>query len=212
MKKVFTIIALLGFAVLVKAQVNEGTAVLNKMERPAIIGEFNFPSAVTESVLLEDMKYRGFGKGDESKGFHKYAGILFPYISTEKIDFYFKVNDKSNKEKNVSIVSVIVSKGYDNFVSGATDPAIMDSTKAYLSGLMFKFEQKKLEFDIEEQRDVVAKAEKKYQNLVGDGESLITRLKSIEESIAKNQQEQDAQKALLEKEKQLLDTLKSLLK
>lgn len=208
MKKLFTIFAVIGLATIVKAQVTEGTAVFNRVEQPAVIAEFNYSTDVVEAVLMDDMKYRGFGKGSETKGFHRFEGILFPYLSGDKIDFYFKVSEK-NKEKGKSVVTVLVSKGSDMFVSRAYEPAIVDSTKAYLRGFTEAFSQKKLDFDIQEQRDIVAKAEKKYQNLVGDGETMVTKLKNLEADIEKNKQEQAKQKALLDKEKQLLETLKS---
>jgi hypothetical protein len=208
MKKLFTIIAVIGLATALKAQIAEGTAVLNRVEQPAVVAEFNYSPEVVEAVLMDDMKYRGFGKGSETKGFHKFEGILFPYLSGDKIDYYFKVSEK-NKEKGKSIVSVIISKGGGTFVSSAYDPAIMDSTKAYLNGFSEAFEQKKLDFDIDSQRDIIAKEEKKYQKLVGDGETMVTKLKNLEADIEKNNQEQAKQKAVLDKEKQLLETLKS---
>lgn len=208
MKKLFTIFAVIGLAAVLKAQVTEGTAVFNRVEQPAVIAEFNYSPEVVEAVLMDDMKYRGFGKGSETKGFHKFEGILFPYLSGDKIDLYFKVSEK-NKEKGKSVVSVLVSKGSDMFISSAYEPAIMDSTKSYLKGFTEAFDQKKLDFDIQDQLEVVTKAEKKYQNLVGDGESMVTKLKNLEADIEKNKQEQAKQKAALDKEKQLLDTLKS---
>ncbi len=211
MKTLITITILLILAGKSEAQVSEGTAVFNKAEQPAVTGEFNFPAAVTEQVLLDDLKYRGYGKGYTVKGFHRYEGIIFPDISPEKIDFYFKVNEKG-KEKDKSIVTVLVSKGGGTFVSRSGDPAIVDSAKAYLMSLIPAFGKMKLQLDIEEQSEAVARAEKKYKNLVGEGETLVTRLKDLEAGIEKNKQEQEAQKTRLEKEKQLLETLKSRLK
>ncbi|HOW31518.1 MAG TPA: hypothetical protein PLP88_08125 [Bacteroidales bacterium] len=208
MKKLFTLLAVIGLANVLKAQVADGTAVFNRVEQPAVIAEFNYSPAVVEAVLMDDMKSRGFGKGSVTKGYHKFEGIMFPYLSSDKIDFYFKVSEK-NKEKGKSMVSALVSKGGEMFVSSAYDPAIMDSTKAYLMGFTEAFDQKKLDFDIEDQRQVLAKAEKKYENLVGDGESMVTKLKNLESDIEKNKQEQAKQKDLLDKEKQLLETLKS---
>lgn len=212
MKTLFTTIILLAISVFAFSQVKDGTVALNKIERPAVIGEFEYDASIVEAVILEDMKYQGFGKGDGFKGFQKYAGILFASLSSEKIDFYFKVDPKSKKEKDKSIVYVVISKGYDNFVNSSSDPAIIEATKQYLTGLIDKFGQQKIKLAIEEQKEVVEKADKKLNTLIVTAESLKTKQKEIEESIAKNAQDQETQKTVLAKEKELLENLKLQLK
>lgn len=212
MKTLFTMFVLLGISAFAFSQVKDGTVALNKIDRPAVIGEYEYEASIVEAVILEDMKYQGFGKGDGFKGFQKYAGILFTNLSSEKIDFYFKVDPKSKKEKDKSIVYVVISKGYDNFVSSSSDPAIIEATKQYLSGLIDKFGQQKIKLAIEEQKEIVEKADKKLNSLVVTAESLKTKLKEIEDSIVKNAQEQETQKTVLAKEKELLENLKLQLK
>ena len=212
MKSIFLLIAALFVAGFVSAQIIEGTVTMNKVVRPAIAGEFNFTSEVTEAVILEDLRTRGFGKGDSQKDFKMYAGIAFPMFSTEKIDLYVKVAPKSKSEKGKSLVYLVISKGYDNFISGATDQATMDSAKIYLGSLMGKFEQEKLRLDIDAQQELIAKVQKKYDALVGTGESLQTKKQDIEKEIEKNLTEQNNQKAELDKEKQILDALKAQLR
>lgn len=212
MKNIFLLFTALLFAGVVSAQISEGTVTMNKVERPAIVGEFNFTSEVTEAVILEDLRTKGFGKGDSNKDFKMFAGVTFPMISREKIDLYVKVMTKSKSEKGKSVVYLVISKGYDNFVSGATDQAAIDSAKIYLGSLMGQFEQKKLKLDIAAQEATIEKLQKKYDALVGTGESLQTKKEDIEKDIEKNQNDQATQKAELDKEKQILDSLKTQLK
>lgn len=208
MKTIFTLLVLLGISAIAFPQVKDGTVTMNKIDRPAVIGEFEYEASIVNAVILEDMKYQGFGKGDSFKGFQKYAGIQFAQLSSEKIDFYFKVDSKSKKEKDKSIAYVVISKGYDNFVTSSSDPAIIEAAKQYLSGLLDKFGQQKIKLAIEDQKVIVDKADKKLNSLVVNAETLKTKLKEVEDSIVKNTQDQETQKSVLEREKQLLESLK----
>ncbi len=190
------------------AQITEGQFTLNKINRPSLVGEFNFSPEIVESVILEDLKYNGFPKAADSKGFKFYTAIVFEKITTDKIDLYIKVDDVK-KEKDKSIVTMIITKGPESFVSSSGDPETFKSASAYLLGLIPKFESRQLEINITEQEAIIKKAEKTYNSLIGTGESLQGKKADIEASIAKNKKEQEDQSSVLEKERKLLETLKS---
>jgi hypothetical protein len=208
MKTTIAILTLILIANTVNSQISEGTATFNKIERTAVVGNFNYAPEVVKAVILEDMKYNGFIKSSETKGYKLFPGILFTQISQEKIDFYLKVDDVKN-EKDQSIVYILISKGGENFINNSTDPDAIRNCIAYLQGLIPKFEANQLEIDITKQEAVIKKAEKTFNSLVGTGESLKSKKQDIEENIAKNLKEQENQKLTLEKERQLLETLKS---
>lgn len=190
------------------SQITEGQVTMNKINRPSIVGEFNFSQEIVESVILEDLKYNGFPKASDSKGFKFFAGIVFEKISSEKIDLYIKV-DGIKKEKDKSTVTMVITKGPESFVSSSGDPETFKTASAYLLELKPKFEARQLEINITVQEAVIKKAEKTYNSLIGTGESLQSKKADIEASIAKNKKEQEDQSALLEKERKLLETLKS---
>jgi hypothetical protein len=191
----------------VKAQVTDGKLAIDKVDQPAVVGTFSFSADITTAVIQDDLKYRGFGKGDEKRGLYKYTGILFTDISTDKIDFYFKVEQGDKKNENTSTVYILVSKGYDNFISRANSPDVYKAAIKYLEGLMAKFEAKKLDIDIENQAKIVKDAEKKYNNAVDDGKTLADKKAKIEQQISDNTKVQEESKASLDKEKELLETL-----
>lgn len=209
MKYLSLLTAVLFSGLAVTAQSVEGTAEYNKAVKPAVICEFPYPPALVENVLFDDLKQKGFGKGKGTKGFEVYQAINFTEISTDKIDFYVKVERKSRKEKDISVITVLLSKGYDNFVSGASDASMVQNAMTYVNGLKPKLEKTSLEIQIADQEEVLKKAEKKMTDLVDDASSLEKKKKKIEEEIDDNKKEQEKQKSEVEKQKQILDSIKA---
>jgi hypothetical protein len=191
-----------------KAQVTDGKLTIEKVDQPAVVGNFGFAPEIIENVLLSDLKDKGFKKSDEKKGLYKYEGILFTDLSADKIDFYFKVEQADKKDPNSSTVYLLVSKGYDNFVSRSNASDIFKATTKYLEGLMAKFEARKLELDIENQEKLLKDAEKKYNNAVDDGKSLADKKLKIEQEILENTKLQEESKLSLDKEREALESLK----
>jgi hypothetical protein len=208
MKTTIILLALILTGYVLTAQVSVGTVAYNKVERTSVVGQFDYSPEVVKASIIEDLKYNGFVKSSDSKGFKMYPGIIFTQISPDPIDLYIKVDDVK-KEKDKSMVYLMISKGGENFINNTTDPEIITACSNYLQSLKPKFEARQLEINITEQEALIKKAEKTYNSLIGTGESLQDKKKDIEENIAKNLKEQENQKALLEKEKKLLETLKS---
>jgi hypothetical protein len=205
MKTLIALLAILMLSLATMAQVSEGRTTINKADQPAVLGDFNFSPDVVEYVLLDDLKSLGFGKGSESKGFRQYTGIVFNQLSYDKIDLYLKV-EKNRHDKTRSTVTMLVSK--DNaFVSGSNYPGIIRGATDYLNNLMPKFAERKHSLDVGDQQESVNKAEKKYNSLISKGESLLTKKRSIEDEISQNQKDQDEQKKLLDKERDILRSM-----
>ena len=209
MKKIGLFILYTSFGFFASAQSVESTTEYNKTQQPAVICEFPYPPALVETVLTDDLKQKGFGKGKSSKSFQVFQAINFTEISADKIDFYVRVEKKSRKEKDISTITVLVSKGYDNFISGAADASIMQNTMAYINGLKTKLEKSSLEIQIADQEDVLRKEEKKMSNLVDDLASLEKKKKNLEEDIEDNKKDQEKQKSEVEKQKQILESIKA---
>ncbi len=132
MKKVFLFALCIGAALFAGAQSVEGTADYNKNKQPALICEFPYPPGLVETVLGDDLKQKGFGKGKSTKGYQLYQAINFSEVSGEKIDLYVRVEKKSRKEKEAATLTVLVSKGYDNFIGSSTDATIMNKLADYV--------------------------------------------------------------------------------
>jgi hypothetical protein len=202
MKTFLALLAFLTISLVTVAQVSEGRTTINKTDQPAIIGDFSFSPDVVEYVILDDLKTLGFGKGSESKGFRQYPGIVFNKLSYDKIDLYLKV-DKNKRDKTRSLVYLLVSKN-NAFIGGSDSPELIKGATDYLNSLMPKFAERKHSLDINDQQETVNKAEKKYNSLISKGETLLTKKRSIEDEISQNLKDQEEQKKLLDKEREIL--------
>jgi hypothetical protein len=153
------------------SQAYEGKADYQKAQQPAAIAEFPYSSGMVENAIKDKLEKQGYG-GKESKGFRIFRGVRVPEISSDPVDLYFKVDRKSRREKDASMVYLMVSKGNDS-ISG--DAQLMSNARSYLNNLKPAMDGYSLELQIAEQESQVKKNEKKFDNLVDDGTSLEQR-------------------------------------
>lgn len=179
MKKILILMAFISIALAVRAQITEGKLEVDKEDRPAIIATFNYPPAIVLSVLQEDLKNRGLGKGNEKKDIYRYEGIEFPELSKEKIDLFFKVEQADKKDPNKTLVYFLIKKADNNFVSSKDGAEIYNAAITYLTSLTPMFEIKKLEEAIAIQEAAVKEAENKLK----EAESVLKDLKKQKEKL-----------------------------
>lgn len=208
MKKLLLLPLLLVFFLSAKSQVTEGSIQINKTNQPAVIAQFNYSKDVVENVMADFFKNANLGKSRKFKGFQKFEGVVFQQIADERIDLYYKVSSKS-KRSQTSTVHMLVSKGYDNFVSSNSNPEIMAKAKEVLASLVTEFEAKDLRNQIEAQQKVVDRADRDLKSLYSEGENLKSRIKKLQDDLEENGKKQENQNALLEKEKKALEELKA---
>jgi len=83
---------------------------------------------LVEAMIAGKLKDAGIKTHGKKKKLYTYKDVSLPEISPNKIDLYYMVQKKKHKSK----ISFIVSKGYDNYVSTATDPAVAANIIAFL--------------------------------------------------------------------------------
>ena len=108
------------------------TVEFNKKSQPAVVAQFDMPGAIAEGAIKKRMSDAKIKGGSTKDGFITYQEIVIPEIRAEKIDVYFKIEDR----KNASTVYMLTSKGYENFMSKESDPEVSDRTIAFLNSLM----------------------------------------------------------------------------
>lgn len=204
---------MLAFAVLflslssVTAQSTTATVEYLKINRQAVVNEVPFPEKTIKDAIDNKMQQMGY-KGKESKGFMVYKGVRLPELGSDSYDLYFMADKISRKNKDNSTLTLLISKGFDNFASDSTDGSLIKNAKTYLDSIRNMIAAYDLELQVTAQEDAVKKADKKYTNLVDEGESLEKKRKNIEKDIADNKKDQENQKAEIEKQKQILETLR----
>ena len=102
-----------------------GELEMNKKKVPSIVTQVPVAPSITEEAIRDKLSQKGY-IGKESKGVILYKGVRIPEISNELVDLYLKVERKSRKDKDESLVYVTVSKGYENYVTPVNDSATVN--------------------------------------------------------------------------------------
>ncbi len=178
-----------------------------KVKRQAVVTEIPFAEKVILKSIDDKMEKLGY-KGKDTKGYTIYKSVKMPELGSEFYDLYFTAERKSRKDKDNSSLTMLISKGYDNFVADSNDAPLMENAKNYLNGFTEMVAAYDLELQIKDQEDAVAKADKKYNSLIDDGQELEKKRKKIEQDIEDNKKNQTNQQTETEKQKQILENLR----
>ena len=189
------------------AQAHTVTVEYQKISREALQNEISYPEKTIGNAIEESMAKLGF-KGKSSKGFTVYKGVSLPELGSVSCDLYFSVDRKSKKEKETSTITLMLSKGDDNFITASSDEALIAKAKDYLNNLWDMVAVYDLEQQITEQQDLVKKNEKKMINLAEDAVDLEKKRKKTESDIEDNKKAQVSQQEEVENQKKILETLK----
>ncbi len=207
MKKLLLLSAILFLATGAFAQAREATADYNKTMQPAVEIEIPFPEKTVMRSLVEKMEKRGY-KGKDTKGYNVFKGVNMSEIGPGTYDLYFKT-DRKKKDKEVTILTMLVSSGSEKFISEADNSTVMDNSKSFLNSHTENAVAYDLELQVKDQEEATTKAEKKLANLVEDGQDLVKKKEKIEKEIEENKKKQSDQKAEVEKQNQIFSTLKA---
>jgi hypothetical protein len=186
------------------AQAYEGKVSYQKNEQPALIMEYNYPPDLVESAIKQKMEKMGL-KGKSSKGFIVYSGATISDISSSPMDYAFKVERKSRRDKNSSIVYMVMNGAN---VLSAESNSTNSNGKYFLGNLSPDIESSSLEVDIKAQEDNLAKAEKKYKTMQDDKADMEKKIRKLQDDLKTNEKDQDNQVKELEKQRGVLEALK----
>jgi hypothetical protein len=201
MKKFFILFAVvLGFASSSFAQAMDGNIEFNKTAAPGASVEIAVKSDVAESAIKDKMNTLGY-KSSSFKGFYVFRNFIDTSVNSQPVDLFLKVDRKSRGEKDKSIVQM---------VTAIRDSVVVSpGAKMFLNKLIPHTEAYNLNLDISAQEEVVTKNQKKFDNLVDDSVSLVKKIKNLTEDLANNRNKRQEQQKEVEKQKAVLETLKS---
>jgi hypothetical protein len=132
MKKLSVGAILLCAALSVGAQSRTSTVEFSKINRQAVVNEIPFPEKTVRNAIEDKMGKSGY-KSKEMKGYNVYRGVRMPEIGADTYDMYFMVDRKSRKDKEASTITLLLTKGFDNFISDSTDATVINNAKNYLN-------------------------------------------------------------------------------
>lgn len=205
MKKILLFLFPLLASGMVLAQSYEGMIEYQKKDQKAIVIDFPYPPSVVEDAFVVKMEKLGYKK-KESKGFLVYKNAVISDISSEPADYMIKVERKSRREKDESVVYILMNKGEENMIA-RSDAAINTSVKSFLNGMSPHVEAYNLEVEIKKQEETVAKAEKKLKSLIDDKETMEKKIRKLEDDLKENAKNQEAQAKEIEAQKLALEAM-----
>lgn len=207
-KLLYTLTAILFFAVTVNSQARYTFIDFKDGQKPGIQADFAFTGKTVENAIEAKLSKMGY-KGKESRGYTVYRSVNMAEMGNQPYDLYFKVERKSRKDKDESVVNMLISPGNEVFVNESSDSMTIGRGKRFLNNLLPDIQAFELQQQVNDQQEVVVKAEKKYKSLQEDADDLQKKKKKLEDQIADNLKAQKDQKVEIEKQQQLFEAVKA---
>jgi hypothetical protein len=204
MKKIILFFSILLIAVFSYGQAYEGTVQYQKQVQPAAVVELPYPPSVVNAAMDDYLSKKGKSRSNDVKGFNTFRNTQPLQNDSVNADLYFKTERKSRKEKEVTVVSLLVLPNGQQSSEGNLHYLDMNDAKDYLNGLAIAIDAYNLELTIKDQNDAVIKAETKYKSLINEGEDLENKKTAIEKKISDNKNDQQQQLKEIENQKQKL--------
>ena len=219
MTRVYLFIAFLFVGILpASSQATFTTVTINKVLQPGLVLHLPNNTAVAEGTILEKLRETGyspetkgelFWKKNKLDGFYVFNGVTLPALNNQKLDMYFKVDRESSTLKEQSIIYLLVSKGYDNFISPEVDSVTFLAATAFLNGFVATTASFRLNLDIEEQEKVLKNAEKTLTNLQNDESSIAKKIEGLQADLRNKKNDQILQEKEIATQKIKLYALKT---
>lgn len=207
MKKISLLfLSVLVITVSVAAQAYESSVQYDKKKQQCIAIDYTYPPEAVENSIVKKLGKMGYKPKEEKgilnrdKGFLVYKNIYFTDISKDRMDFMIKVERKSRKNSDESVMYMVMMKDGQNALA-TMDSYDVGNAKSFLNNMLPDIEAANLEIQIKAQEEVVAKAEKKLVVLQKDKLELETKL-------ATNVKTQDDTIKDIEVQKQNLEILR----
>lgn len=192
----------------VHAQAVLATAEYNKTMQPAITLDIPFPDKTVQAAMEDRMLKLGY-KGKSNKGYIVFKAVRLPELGPDTYDLYFDAARKSRREKEMTVVTLLISSGYEKFIGDTTNLQVVNNAKQWLNSFPEAVVAYDLEVQISDQESAWKKAEKKSASLIDDGADLQKKLVKLQKEIEENTAQQAAQRTEVERQLQVLEQLKS---
>ena len=206
MRKILILPVFLFFFFFCFSQAHEASIRFDGKDRPGVIVNIPYPTDVVENAINERFAKEGY-KGNTSKGWTVYRNVKLKSLGDDALDVYVKVERKSRQEKDVSEVSIIVARGYSNFVESGSN--VLKSSGIFVADVEPLAASMNLELDIKAQDEILKKSQKKYNELVTDSLDLDRKKKKLEDGLVENSKKQGEQRDDIIKQQAILDQLKA---
>lgn len=179
----------------------------NKQQEEGVIAEYNFGETIVKNVVRKQLSALDV-KEDKSKGFILYRGIRLNAISPDKIDLYLQIGQAEKGSDNRTVVKMLVSKGYDNFIKEGPDYPVFENIKTFLLSLQPSMAAMLQQQQMEVQDAELKKAEKKRDALKDEIAELQKKIAKLQSELDQRKNELADQHTVVEKEVLKLEELR----
>lgn len=211
MKKTLFLAVFAVFAFIANAQVQaiDGLVELQKgQNKHSSVIELNYPPDIVKEAIKESMSKQGI-KEQKVKGMQVFRGVKLEG-DDELTDLYFKVDQKSRKEKETSVVHLVVGRSNENIaLRSEHDRHKSEHGKAFLTGIVPTIAAHHLEVSINDQSNVLKKSEKKLKGLQDDQVDLEKRIQNLQDKLVQNKKDQETQTADVARQREVLQAMQS---
>ena len=201
--KLFILIAfaflLMGAGAFAQTDPIEGTIEYQKGVKRAAVIELPFAPDIVEGALKQHLAKSGV-KEERLKGMQVFKNARLTPTDGEAADLYFKVEKKSRRDDNTSVVYLIMGRPNENVALRTADDAYrIQDAKAFLGTFRPQAESFELERNITRNEDNIKKSEKRMNDLQDDRKKLEKKIQEQEQEMNRLKTERES---LLGKRKQ----------
>jgi len=173
-------------------------------QQTAVTGHYSIQADWVEGAFRKKMSDAKLGTGEKSKdGFRVYKGITIPEISETQMDMYMKV--EADNETGLSILTLLFSKGYNNYLKPSIDSEELKQGIHYLESFVKDATRFQLNAEINQQNELITTLQKERKKLKSEESDLRHSKEKMESKIANCTIESGALQAEMENQQKLLD-------
>ena len=192
----------------VEAQSYDGTVKYKNRQQPAAILEVAYPTDVVMAAVTSYLSKRIKSAETHIKGFATFRNSQMPDTG-ENADLYFKIDRKSSREKETTIISLLLTHPKLNQVPPDTLYYLnMEEAKVYLNDLALIINAYDLRKKIKVLQDEIYFAEAVYANIEDDVGKCEGEKKILNDKFLVNTKAFQSKKAEIESLKRALEILK----
>ncbi|MCO6495577.1 MAG: hypothetical protein J5I91_07865 [Bacteroidetes bacterium] len=207
LKKVlsFTVLIVFGFFLntLQAQKVKETKVSFNKSDVAAYSIEYNVSKSDLSKVAEQYFPKVINGKKTSSSGFVQYKAASWDIMPFEKGDIYYKIEGN----KKTSTLVILVSMGYDNFVSTSSEPKVYASLSMFAPEFQKEIDAYQLNAKIVAQEKKINSLEKEYKSKMKKERKYSKKIEKLNKKIEKNKKKYESIATEIDKQKQVLDDL-----
>src|SRR4030095_1914274 len=209
MKRILLLVCFYSISSAFSQEVMEAKTEFQKTTQPSVMVELPYSPDVVEDAIKNYFVRLGV-KPDDSRGFQVFRATRLGATDAWNSDLYFKVERKSKKEKEESVVYFFATpeKQQPNLRKPG-DYYGVDGARVFMKAMLPSIDAYNLSVQISAQAEEVRKAEKRYQKTIDEGDDLDRKMKKVQENIQENKNELARQKLEIDNQRKLLEMLKA---